>query len=1134
MAGSARPCLRRIPPVPTGGPARALRPSTGCRAERDGWGGGGGSRLSPPRTGAASPAAVGPRTMEEPLDMKNKGSATEGVTGRGNLLLTAATDKGNTVSHSDLIHKKPKKLQYSSENVFSIGCDKSLFSSLTSPPQMRTCHHCGLFGSLRCSQCKQIYYCSADCQKEDWPAHSIVCGPVKQNVSNNNGGKPTKTEKGVCLKGNSTSVDSPKTEEHIKKIMLSDLQTLGIRKTMEVQGTVTEFKSPSEFYIQMSSPEVLEQISKLSVKLQDCYTNTVIQEQYNAMKGEVCVARCSWDQTWNRALVKDVDISQKKAQVLYIDYGKEENIPLSWIKALHKDSELLFPPCAIKCSFANYDPKEKGWDEGIASFSSQLMGKHCSVTVVDVLQEEVMLSFAVDLVLPDFGDCLDTVFPEMRSDLTPGGNDKGADSPRVSENHSKGSKEKILEDEEFLHCANSVAECVSVRTGDAFSGVVSCVQNPEDFFCQQLHSACQLAELQASLNEHCDKSPSSPAFRPAAGNVCCAQFTEDNLWYRAAIIAYVSEDTVLAGYIDYGNFEVLPLTRLRPMIPRLMDLPSQAIRCTLAGVKPPLGAWTPKAIAFMNQLVKDKVFMVKVVDKESYRSVVELVDASVTPVINISSHLIEKGCAAEESRTALPAIRMSDVKQANEDIMKKRVCKWSKLTLKQTVDVVVCTLYSPGEFYCQISNNSELHALNLLNKSLSEYCQKTPPDIFKPDNGEPCCAFFSGDGNWYRALVQKVTSDGTVKVCFVDYGNVEEVPLDKTRQISSSFLKLPFQGIKCWLSGIKPANSKWLPEATARFHMYAAGKKLQARVTSFSRAGAGVELIDNSTGHPEVINEILTSEKLAVKEVVQDKNNFPNKSVEKKETSLGRWKLIELAIDETVSVRVTEVVSPNLFYAVPVQTKDQEKLQRQLIELEGYCKSCKNQPFAPKLGEACCARFSGDGRWYRALVLEASQSVVKVLYADYGNTETLPLSKVLPITDSYLKLPFQTIMCSLAGVGKAAWSPLLLDRLKEMLLNKYVTITVKGINENVNLVTVEKLCESGSLNVADKLMMEGLVKSCSAENLETEHQGNGGETKCCCTELKMQLKKHEQILLFLLNKYGNPDGFTEMKKLLGH
>ncbi|XP_074448726.1 tudor domain-containing protein 1 [Larus michahellis] len=1073
--------------------------------------------------------------MAEPLQAKNKGSSMEGITGRGNLLLTAAADKGNTVSRSDLIHEKPKKLQYSSENVFSIGYEKSLFNSLVSPPQMRTCHRCGLFGSFRCSQCKQIYYCSADCQKKDWSTHSVVCEPVKQNVSNNNGGKlPAKTEKGVYLKDNSTSVDSLETEEPIKKIMLSDLQTLGIKKAMEVQGTVTEFKSPSEFYIQMSSPEVIDQIRKLYVKLQDCYANTVIQEQYIAIKGEVCVARCSLDQTWNRALVKDVDILQKKAQVFYIDHGNEENIPLSWIKALHKDIELLFPPCAIKCSFANCDPKEKGWNEGIASFSSQLMGKHCSVTVVDILQEEMMLSFVVDVVLPDFGDCLDKVPLEIRSDLTPGSNAKGADSPTVSENHSKGSKEKIPEDEEFLHCANSVTGCVSVCIGDAFSGVVSCVRNPGDFFCQQIHNARQLAELQVSLNEHCDKFPSSPAFRPAVGNVCCAQFTEDNLWYRAAVVEYVSEDAVLVGYIDYGNREVLPLTKLRPMIPRLMDLPAQAIRCTLAGVKPPLGAWTSKTIFFMNQLVKDKVFTVKVVDKDNVRSVVELVDASVTPIINISSCLKEKGCAAEESRIAFPAIGMSDVKQADEDTTNKRICKWSKLTLKQTVDVVVCTLYSPGEFYCQISNNSELLALNLLNKSLSEYCQKTPPNIIKPENGEPCCAFFSDDGNWYRALVQNVTSDGTVKVFFVDYGNVEEVPLDKIRQISSSFLKLPFQGIKCWLSGIKPGNSKWIPEATARLRMYTAGIKLQARVTSLSRDGAGVELIDNSTGHPKVINEILTSEKLAVKELLQDKNNFPKTSVDEKETSLGGWKSIELAVDETVSVCVTEVVSPDLFYAVPVQTKDQEKLHRQLIELERYCKSCKKQPFKPKLGEACCARFSGDGCWYRALVLKASESVVKVLYADYGNTETLPRSEVLPITDSYLKLPFQTIICSLAGIQKAEWSPLLLDRLKEMLLNKYVTITGKGINGNVNLVTVEKLCENGSLNVADKLVMEGLVKSCSAENLHTEHQGSGCATKCCCTELKMQLKKHEQILLFLLNKYGNPDGFTEMKKLLEH
>lgn len=66
--------------------------------------------------------------------------------------------------------------------------------------------------------------------------------------------------------------------------------------------------------------------------------------------------------------------------------------------------------------------------------------------------------------------------------------------------------------------------------------------------------------------------------------------------------------------------------------------------------------------------------------------------------------------------------------------------------------------------------------------------------------------FKLGDGRWYRAFVKDIISLQVIKVQFVDYGNYEEIPLDKIRQISSTFLKLPFQGIKCWLSGRKLLN----------------------------------------------------------------------------------------------------------------------------------------------------------------------------------------------------------------------------------------------------------------------------------------------------------------------------------------
>lgn len=66
---------------------------------------------------------------------------------------------------------------------------------------------------------------------------------------------------------------------------------------------------------------------------------------------------------------------------------------------------------------------------------------------------------------------------------------------------------------------------------------------------------------------------------------------------------------------------------------------------------------------------------------------------------------------------------------------------------------------------------------------------------------------------------------------------------------------------------------------------------------------------------------------------------------------------------------------------------------------------------------------------------------------------------------------------------------MVLDTLKEMLLNKYVTITVKGINGNIKLVEVEKESENGSINVVDKLVMEGLVRYCEAANSDVAHQG---------------------------------------------
>ena len=68
---------------------------------------------------------------------------------------------------------------------------------------------------------------------------------------------------------------------------------------------------------------------------------------------------------------------------------------------------------------------------------------------------------------------------------------------------------------------------------------------------------------------------------------CCAQFTADDAWYRARITqCYTDALTVQVIYVDFGNFETLPASRLCLLRREHAELPMLAVLCTLEGVKP--------------------------------------------------------------------------------------------------------------------------------------------------------------------------------------------------------------------------------------------------------------------------------------------------------------------------------------------------------------------------------------------------------------------------------------------------------------------------------------------------------------------------------------------------------------------
>ncbi|KAG8431468.1 hypothetical protein GDO86_018617 [Hymenochirus boettgeri] len=292
---------------------------------------------------------------------------------------------------------------------------------------------CQMKGSRKCSRCRQTIYCSVECQRKDWSAHSVICKPLAIKEQNS-GHSPSEVGGRTCrspgevngINCSSAKVDgktcrSPsEVEEKIKnpkleaspvssflkdqemerKITFQDLQNTGLNEGSKSQGIVVEFSSPRNFIIQLYTAKTVESLIKVTALLKEIYSKPEnLKKGYTPALGEVCVAKFSQDQNWYRVLVQNIDNEGKTADVLYLDYGNTENVSLGDMQKMHKDVD-LFPPTAIRCFLADAISPPCGWTpECLVDVKKLLMGKEVTFTVLRLEQVEPLL-YGLDVTLP--------------------------------------------------------------------------------------------------------------------------------------------------------------------------------------------------------------------------------------------------------------------------------------------------------------------------------------------------------------------------------------------------------------------------------------------------------------------------------------------------------------------------------------------------------------------------------------------------------------------------------------------------------------------------------------------------------------------------------------------------------------
>ncbi|XP_015245986.1 PREDICTED: tudor domain-containing protein 1 [Cyprinodon variegatus] len=1006
----------------------------------------------------------------------------------------------------------------------TVSRNESLLTGLDHPAPL--CYICGKQGNFRCMRCKKKSYCSVDCQTEDWKNHRYTCKAVDPEP------EIKKPEENVALQ--STGLKESLAElpagdtSSNNRVYLKHLQASKINK-MDFQATVVEFTSPCRFFIVPQIPEMYEALHIIRTELQKA-CSSFSGTAYLPCEGEVCTVQFSYDKNWYRGLVQTLSADNQTADILYIDFGNEEKVPVERIRPLPANLK-NFSPCAMECRIAGVVPMVNGWSDKCCLAVKQLLaGKTVTVKLLKTMEKEC--ANVVDILLSK-GNLLSAFLvengyaQEETADAKPTEKDIDAILNASFENFKCLSDGK--DDNQWAQPPPPIPKSV----GEQFPVIVTHFVSPSDFIVQKVENAQLIQELQLKLRDSCVQVSMQQNFRPAPGTACCAQFSEDKQWYRVKVLAYPSAERVCVGYLDFGNFEEVNLDQLLPITTSLLDIPMQAIPCALAGVQPVGTGWSMECILALQCRLSNKVLHVEIQGEQEGKALVSVIDEGSDPQADLAELLIHAGYASPVSVSTAVNLPAEETIAAAESSVCSSVSPsvsgalvWTTVELPsdgQMVELLPTVVENPGKFYCHLCSPTELQKFAELEFQLKEHCEaETSP--FSPKVGEPCCALTPGKGAWARAMVEEVSGDRVV-VNFLDSGF--KIPVNKghLRSITPKLLTIPFQAVCCWLEGVEPIGSEWSGGALVWFQNFVGGQQLSARVLSVTDRGYGVELIcrGQNMAAALIIERLAKATRQPAKETLQlestmqkqdsrsqasqhvetSSREFPNEI----QTSVAAgfpvdWKTVELPLKESFHPHVAAVISPSLFYLLRSTEVDQKKIQKVMMDLDTYCNTYQptlssEMKSSPAAGAACCAQYSEDKIWYRAVILEVDENEIGVIYADYGNIEKVPRSRILPIPDRLLQLPFPVTRCTLTGKEgfPAEWPKEVQQMFQTELLNGVIA-TVESFDGSANVLSLTLPAERGGQHLS--AMILDALQACKKCDPETSQKlENAGSSSQC-------------------------------------
>ncbi|XP_060711235.1 tudor domain-containing protein 15-like [Hemiscyllium ocellatum] len=438
---------------------------------------------------------------------------------------------------------------------------------------------------------------------------------------------------------------------------------------------------------------------------------------------------------------------------------------------------------------------------------------------------------------------------------------------------------------------------------------------------------------------------------------------------------------------------------------------------------------------------------------------------------------------------------------------------------------------NPSDFWIRTSEyNDEFECLMINIRNHYSKVGINEKLIQKPEPGLFCCARYSKDLHFYRAVITDVLDD-QLRVFFVDFGNAEVVDFDAVKSLPPEYMNLPSLAMNCSIAHIFPFEEVWTKDATNFFKKAVFNKKLFINVVSRQGSRYVIDIKDMECSEQLSISTVMleagyadfwnvqpnfvlfeqkcqwkfpksrtgkspasekriytdknsklksscsipfsnTSVATTLSPAIEMHNNFPrvhlHLPVWSKESKIASpYRQQVFKLGSVLDVRVTHVNSPAEFWCQLQNNSNQLEL---LMRNMQHYYSIPRDPFQFE-HTGCVAKCTKDGQWYRASVIQGNftNEEVAVLFVDNGIQQKIAIKNLCAINPEFLHLEGQAFRCTLNNIIQpVSCGPSVLDHASCNKFKQFIgNCLISGESLKCTILAMALMNGKGLCNVVD-------------------------------------------------------------------